>query len=136
MPLPLKLKRILMLNKYIKYTKRDNFLLVEILVSQFNLFEKSFIAQNIQRLLDKCDYPDVIFNLKSINFMDSIGIGFLISIKNTFNEKKKEMLVVTDNSKVLDVFASIKVNRFFKIFKTIEEAENHLCRQINSNIRV
>jgi anti-anti-sigma factor len=111
------------MKKNVKFRKKDSYLIVDILVTQFNLFDKTSLSREIQKNIEKFGYPDVIFNLNEVSFMDSIGIGFMISTKNIFNEKKKKMAVVTSNEKVLEVLSSIKADRFFPVFKTMEAAE-------------
>lgn len=115
------------LKKYISTKKHDNYLYLKIHVQQFNLFEKNIIASRVERAVEKNNYPDVIFDLSELVHLDSIGIGFLISTKNIFTENNREMLLVITSRKILEMFNSLKVKKFFKVFGSIEEAEAWLA---------
>ena len=121
------------LKKYISTKKQDNYLYLKIHVQQFNLFEKNIIASRVERAVEKNNYPDVIFDLSELVHLDSIGIGFLISTKNIFTENNREMLLVITSKKILEMFNSLKVKKFFKVFGSIEEAEAWLASSKEEN---
>ncbi len=78
----------------------------------------------VEKSLKKHNFPHSIFDLSSIEFIDSIGIGFFISIKNIFNEHNKEMSLVC-TKKVIEVFETVRMDRFCRLFKTVTDAQEY-----------
>ncbi len=113
------------MKKLIKIKKFKQCLLVQMMIYDFSITETSLVSKVIMKTLRKFEYPDVIFDLKNIENIDSIGIGLFVSIKNIFNEYQKEMVIVTSNPKVNHILETIKLEFFCKIFKTLEDAKNY-----------
>ena len=66
----------------------------------------------------------IIINLKETTYIDSSGIGALIT---SFSEVKKEggvLKICETHETVKKIFALTKLNLFFKIYETQEEAIN------------
>jgi anti-anti-sigma factor len=106
----------------IKTTNHRSHLLIEFLFTEFNLAISPTIMRLVTKALKKYDYPHVVFDLGNIEYIDSIGIGFFITIRNVFKEHKKHMFLVSTNERIIQVFENINMNRFCQIFRSGDDA--------------
>ena len=111
------------MKKLIKILNCRNYLVIEFLFNEFNLQLSPVINRLVHKALKKHDYPNVIFDLSNIEYIDSIGIGFFITIRNIFNEHQKDMCLVSNNDKIIQVFDNINMNRFCKLCRKQDDAE-------------
>lgn len=114
------------MKKSIKTTPRKKYLLIEFMLKEFNIKSTPSMLLHVERILKKNEYPHAIFDIRDIDYIDSIGIGFFISIRNIFKDHEKEMAIVCDNNRILQVFENVNMNRFCNVFKNIDEAEKFL----------
>ena len=111
------------MKKLIRTQNCRNYLVIEFLFNEFNLPLSPDINRLVNKALKKHDYPNVVFDLRNIEYIDSIGIGFFITIRNIFSEHNKTMCLVSDNEKIIQVFDNINMNRFCKIYRSHDDAE-------------
>ncbi len=111
------------MKKLIRTQNCRNYLVIEFLFNEFNLPLSPDINRLVNKALKKHDYPNVVFDLRNIEYIDSIGIGFFITIRNIFSEHNKTMCLVSDNEKIMQVFDNINMNRFCKMYRSHEDAE-------------
>jgi|GEM_PF-2073863 len=114
------------MKKIIKTSSHKDYLHIEFLFNEFNLAISPLILRMVTKYLKKYDYPNVIFNLRNIEYIDSIGIGFFITIRNVFNEHNKRMFLVSDNERIIQVFDNINMNRFCELYRNVEDAAKSL----------
>ena len=114
------------MKKYIKTFNHKDYLVIEIILDELNLSECPKLESRIVKALKQFDYPDVIFDLKNFNRIDSIGIGFFIAIRNIFKEHNSEMVIVSSSERVLKVLEAVSMERFCKMFNSMEDAVKHL----------
>ena len=117
------------MKKSIKIVQHKSHVLIEFLIHEFNLQSTPAMVRHVEKLLKKYDFPHAIFDIRNIEYIDSIGIGFFISIRNIFKEHEKEMVLLCDNNRILQVLENVNMGRFCKIARTMEESveliENH-----------
>jgi anti-sigma B factor antagonist len=70
--------------------------------------------------------PVVILDLRGVSSCDSSGIGALMQVYNTFKREDRRLALVGLNERVEAVLGITKVLSFFKVFATVEEAEDML----------
>lgn len=63
----------------------------------------------------------IILNLKNVNFVDSSGLGSLVSILKKIG-KNGDLLICNVNSNILSMFKLTRMDRIFKIFENEEDA--------------
>lgn len=112
----------MVMENYFKHYNYQGFAIIEILIGKLNLFDTPKVLNQFEKTLEILQYPDVIVDLKNVTHIDSVGIGFLISIKNVTEKHGKVLLVVCHNEIILKVFSITKMNQFFKIFHNVEDA--------------
>lgn len=74
----------------------------------------------IQPLLDT--YPTVLLDMQQVEFIDSSGLGTLLSCLRTMNGKEGELRLFGMSKPVQAMFELVRMHRLFAIYNTREEA--------------
>ena len=61
-------------------------------------------------------------NLKNLEYIDSTGLGSLIKILNTLQNKKKDLLIFGASDKIQKVFEFARLQKFFQFTSEAEFA--------------
>ena len=107
----------------ILWIRKENYTIIEFLLQKFNLYETSKLLSYIESSLAESGYTDIIIDFKNIKIIDSSGIGTMIALQSRLKKFDKEMVLVCDNDTILKVFRITKMFDFFKIFKSMQEAD-------------
>jgi len=77
-----------------------------------------------QSLLDVCrERPNkLIVDLRDVAYMDSSGVGTLVEVFRQVNAYKGKLALVAPSARVKNLFQITKLDQFFRIFATPEEA--------------
>ncbi len=113
------------MKKNLKTYYHKNQFVMELLLEEFKISETGKLTQFIEKNLNRYNYPDTIFDLKNINHIDSIGIGMFLATRNIFVDHAREMVLVCPTEKVQKMFDSINMDRFCKIFTSLDEAAEY-----------
>ena len=76
--------------------------------------------QSIHRLLDQHD--KVIFDMSSLSFVDSSGLGALISCQRTASARRGEFKLCALSTPVQALFELMRMHRVFSIYNSRDEA--------------
>lgn len=63
-----------------------------------------------------------ILDVSSLSFIDSMGLGAMISLLRRAREKKGDVKVCGINREIKEIFEITRLHRLFEIFKNVEEA--------------
>lgn len=63
----------------------------------------------------------LLVNLQDISFMDSSGLGALVSALKLIRNSNGEMIICAANDQVKMLFELTSMNKIFKIYPTIDE---------------
>lgn len=66
--------------------------------------------------------PGLIIDFSGTRFVDSIGLGALVSILKQSALKQKKIVLVSLSPQVRQIFELTRLYRLFEIFATVEEA--------------
>lgn len=66
----------------------------------------------------------LIIDLTGVPYVDSAGIGALVGAYVTHQKEGKSLSLVGVNDRVLNALKITRVEQFFRLFRTVEEAEN------------
>jgi len=91
------------------------------LIGDLDSFNVSYLKEQLQRLFDRGDYK-VIIDLNNVDFIDSAGLGNLVSSLKLCMNNSGDLVLVGPNDTVLDLLRITRLRDVFKIFKTIEDA--------------
>lgn len=94
----------------------------EILNEKLNLFNTTEIVNRFRSIIEQCKNSTIIVDLHTVTNIDSVGIGFLIAVKNICVKKGYDICLVIDRDVIIKVLKITKMESFFNIFKSIEDA--------------
>ncbi len=79
------------------------------------------LNQHISKGINKC-----IIDISEVRYMNSSGIGVLITILTKLRNKEGEVVLLNPSDQVKKLLVITKLNNIFSIFDTKEEALKHL----------
>ncbi len=74
------------------------------------------------------DRNKVVLDLANVNFMDSTGLGIIVSALRTINEKKGRMVLCQAMPAVKVLFDMVRLSQIASIYTTRDEAVEALSR--------
>ena len=91
------------------------------------VFENSNpLKEETKTKIKREDIENLIIDLSSVSYLDSSGIGYIISIFKFMRQREGEMVITNLNSKVKRVCELTKLNDIIGIYESVEEAKNNL----------
>lgn len=92
------------------------------------LLEENLDAGNVKRFKVEVpkaleENPKSILDLSNIRFLDSSGLGALISCLRQQNEKGGALKLAGLKPPARDLFALVRMDRIFELYSTVEEAK-------------
>ena len=100
--------------------EKDSVVILDV-KGEIDLYNASEIKTMIQKLIDSQKY-DVIINLEKVSYIDSSGIGALISSLSSLKKYQGSMKIINLLASVKRVFELTKLISFFDIYSSEEEA--------------
>lgn len=83
---------------------------------EFNLVMSTLIGGGMRK---------VVFDVTSLKYIDSTGIGILISVTKAIRAKGGDIVMLNVNQKILEVFNLVKLNDFIQFFKGDKQVTDH-----------
>jgi len=71
--------------------------------------------------IDQTDKKSVVFDFKELNFINSEGIGYLLTVHYHLMKREKTFIIINSNAHVKDVLNVIGLTKVIKCFDTTEE---------------
>jgi anti-anti-sigma factor len=114
--------------KMIEMTKNGDFYILDIKVEELDFIKTPKFSEEMRDKLDETQYPSIILNLENLYYIDSTGLSSLINISRKIQEhnSEKEMVVVCNSPKIIQIFNIAKISNFFRIFGNLSDAEHYL----------
>ncbi len=107
----------LIMNISVKTEKIDDITLIEI-DGEVDTYTSSKIKQDILQVVEQT--PKIIISMEKVKFIDSTGLGILIGVLKKVKEKEGEMIIVSPNSYINQIF---EITGLFKVFKIVENTQ-------------
>ena len=101
---------------------KDEIVILDI-SGEIDLYNAPEIKEIISKLIDEKKY-NVIINLEEVSYIDSSGIGALISSLSNLKKYQGGLKIIHVFASVRKVFELTKLTSFFEIFDSEEEAIN------------
>ena len=89
------------------------------LVGSFTITEVQSFKEAVLPLMKEIE-KSIIINMQELNFIDSSGIGQLVSLLNVSKEKNKRIFLVNLNSYITSLFRTVKLQKFFDILTPLD----------------
>lgn len=83
---------------------------------EFNLLLSTLINGGMRK---------VVFDVTNLKYIDSTGIGILISVTKLIRAKGGDLVMLNVNQKILEVFNLVKLNDFIQFFKGEKQVTDH-----------
>ena len=84
------------------------------------------INNEIKPLLNDQSISKILLNLKNVTFLDSSGIGFLVTSYRTMKRRDAELYFCELNKTVEEIFISSELRNIFTVFESETEAINQV----------
>lgn len=108
-------------NNY-RYYENKGIGVFEFLHEKLNADNSSDTVDTMKNIVSKKNIANFILDLTKVASIDSIGIGFLIAIKNAAAKKGSIIHLVSDSDLVTRVLYITRMETFFKIFRCLNDA--------------
>ncbi|SRR6056297_2600814 len=95
---------------------------------EVNFENSNPIKEESKDLITKNNVGDLIIDLSSVPYLDSSGIGFVLSIFKFMRDKKDRLILLNPNDKVKRVLEVTKIDNIIKIFYEKEKAIKELSQ--------
>lgn len=87
----------------------------------FNELENNIILQEIKSRIEK-GFNDFIVDLSELDFMNSVGLNFLLSLMNAAKTSGGYFAIANANEQVINLLRITKLSDMFTLTSTVEEA--------------
>lgn len=101
----------------------DDISIIEI-EGEVDTYTSSKIKQDILKVVDQTQ--KIVISMEKVKFIDSTGLGILIGVLKKVKEKEGEMIIVSPNSYINQIFEITGLFKVFKIVETIQQAVDHM----------
>jgi len=82
------------------------------------------LREKLDSLMDDKSVTELILDLTNLEFINSKGIGYLVSIHTHLAKNGRSMKLAGANEAVMDVISLVGLTTIIPYFNTLEEAQN------------
>jgi len=100
------------------YTEKD-FLIIRV-NGDIDAYHSGDFKKSVKEKIEAFD-GDVIIVLNEVPYIDSAGLGTLVSILRDVRTKGREMFLVGLRKNIRKIFEMTRLDRVFKIYETVDE---------------
>ncbi len=93
--------------------------------SLFNELENKIILEDVKKRMAQ-GFNEFIVDLSELNFMNSVGLNFLISMMNNSKASGSYLAVANANEQVINLLEITKLKKMFTLTQSVEEALQYL----------
>ena len=104
----------------IKTRQKDNVYILD-LEGEIHLYNVQEFKNKVQELMDASNY-NILINLEKVTYIDSSGIGALISTLSKLKKYHGSLKLVHVYASIKRVFELTKLTSFFEIYENEEDA--------------
>ena len=72
-----------------------------------------------------------IFDMNGVTFINSTGLGLLVNLADSADNKKGSFILVNTHSKIRIVFQTLGLDNYFEMFNTLSDALRHLTQNLS-----
>lgn len=100
----------------------DNYFEI-IFLGDLTIDDTQTIKKELKKYLSDSKIKNIIVNLEKVKFMDSSGLGLLISLFKEVNEQQGEIVYFGIQDYVAKLLEMVKLNQIFKLAESHNEAK-------------
>lgn len=86
-------------------------------------YDNRLILKEVEEKIND-GFSHFVIDLSRADFMNSVGLSFLITVRSRSQESGGDLFVVNPSPKVMDLFEMTKLNSIFRLAGSVEEALN------------
>lgn len=113
----------------LKITRSDDSDTVQVEFTTRKILDEGNIAEigeQLTSLIEKEDKPRIIISFAAVDHLSSAALGTLITINNKVKQKGGQLRLSDINPQIYEVFLITKLNKLFRIYPTIKDAQDSL----------
>ena len=111
----------------LKVTRHGDIVQVEFtarkILDEANIAE---IGEQLSAIVEKEERPRIIISFAAVDHLSSAALGTLITINNKVKQKSGQLRLSDINPQIYEVFLITKLNKLFRIYPTLKEAQESL----------
>ncbi len=104
----------------------NSLLVIESRVEKIDFFEISDSSIILREVMEKREFPSLIFDFTRVVAIDSSAFGFLLETRNEIRKYGRDLAIVCQDRDVLHVMGMLKVKQVIPVFQTIDAAASYL----------
>lgn len=112
---------------HLKLTRLGDIVQVEFksrkILDEANIAE---IGEQLSALVEKEEKPRLIISFAAVDHLSSAALGTLITINSKVKTRGGQLRLSDINPQIYEVFLITKLNRLFRIYPTVKEAQESL----------
>lgn len=109
----------------VSFIKEEDLLIAE-LIGEINILDVNDFKDIIKEKIDEEDVEKVIVDLEKVPFMDSSGLGMLISLYKFVSEKDGKIIYTGLSDYIIKILGFAKLDKIFTIYDSLDEAKGAL----------
>ena len=104
------------------FCRDEDFLVVE-MVGEINILDVNDFKESIKEKVKAENSKKIIVDMSQVPFMDSSGLGMLISLYKFVNENQGQIVYTGLSDYIMKILGFAKLDKIFLISKDIAEAK-------------
>ncbi len=84
------------------------------------------LRKELEPFLNDLGITHLVFDLSKLEFINSKGIGYLVSVHTHLSKDKRVMILASAQEAVMDVISLVGLTTIIKYFQTLDEALQNL----------
>ena len=93
---------------------------------EIDLYNARQLKEKVTQAAEHSESPNMIMDLKGVDYIDSTGLGILIGIKRRAAEKGGKLVLVLRSDRINKLFEITGLKNIFNICNSVEEAGSKL----------
>jgi anti-sigma B factor antagonist len=86
------------------------------------LEETATLKDKVEEFIENDDLAGIVLNCKNVKFIDSSGLGLIVSIYKTLTKRDKKFALTNLNQRTMEIFILTKLDKILTITETDEAA--------------
>ncbi|MDH5560669.1 MAG: STAS domain-containing protein [Deltaproteobacteria bacterium] len=91
------------------------------IVGNIALEDTGDLREELRPIIDRPETKGIIFNFQKVQFIDSSGIGLIVSIYKNLKQKDKKMVLSNLSAKNREIFSLTRLDQILTIVENEEE---------------
>ena len=104
------------------HSTKDRILIIRPQMERLGTNEVPKFKENVIQLINESKRHDVVFDLNQLQYIDSSGVGSLLSLLRLLNARGGELKLAGVTPPIRTAMELVSLHRIFEIFKTTDDA--------------